>query len=223
MLCDVFVDECKELFNITNSDEKICAIPNPSSYDDFISEDELEEKNKELLFVGRISEGHKRISYIIKAWNEIEHRDDFSDWKLTIVGDGPDLDIEKDYARQYQCKRIHFKGHQNPLQYYKRSAIFLMTSENEGWGMTLVEAQQNGCVPVVMNSFASVHEIIQNDVNGLIVENDNIQEYVVALASLMSDDAYRLKLARKGLETCRQFAVDRIIKQWEVLFGELVQ
>lgn len=38
-----------------------------------------------------------------------------------------------------------------------------MTSAFEGFGMTLVEAQQYGVVPIVMDSYKSLHDIIKND------------------------------------------------------------
>jgi hypothetical protein len=48
-------------------------------------------------------------------------------------------------------------------------------------------------------------------------------EYVSALTSLMSNNVYRTKLANRGLETCRQFAADKVVKQWVTLFKELAQ
>jgi glycosyltransferase involved in cell wall biosynthesis len=62
-------------------------------------------------------------------------------------------------------KRVNFEGYRNPQPFYKRASIFVMTSANEGFPMTLIEAQQNGCVPVVMNSFSALREIIQNNIN----------------------------------------------------------
>jgi glycosyltransferase involved in cell wall biosynthesis len=221
MLCDSFVDECKELFSITNEDGKICAIPNPLPYKEFISKSEIHEKDKIILCVGRIDENHKRISYIIKIWNEICHKIEYKDWKLYIVGDGIDLENMKKYAMALNCQRIYFEGHQNPLKYYKQSSIFVMASSIEGLPMTLMEAQQNGCVPIVMDTFASLHDIIENGINGLIVEDNNIQEFIKALESVMLNDAYRLELIYNGLKTCERFSIDNIIECWISLFYKI--
>jgi len=96
-----------------------------------------------------------------------------------------------------------------------------MTSAFEGWGMTLVESQQNGCVPVVMDSFAALHEIIENGVNGVIVPNNDITGFADALERLMLDGEYRRRLAVGGLESCKRFSIDNVIAQWEALFAEL--
>jgi glycosyltransferase involved in cell wall biosynthesis len=96
-----------------------------------------------------------------------------------------------------------------------------MTSVNEGWGMTLLEAQQNGCVPVVMDSYSSLHEIITNNINGLIANNNDITDFISKLNLLTKNDDLRMSLARAGLESCKRFTADRIIQDWEALFSEM--
>ena len=218
MLCDAFAQDAKRLFKKGN--DKICAIPNPLSFENYISPDDIVKKYKEILFVGRIDE-NKRLPYVIDAWKCIHDKNEFSDWRLTVVGDGVDLEKNKNYAHKLQCTRIYFEGFQNPLEYYKRASLLVMTSANEGFGMVLVEAQANGCVPVVMDSFPALHDIIQHDDNGVIVRNDDIPGFVSALEKLMLHDDYRIRLACRGLETCQRFSIDTIITQWEQLFRAL--
>jgi glycosyltransferase involved in cell wall biosynthesis len=218
MLSNTFTADCKQLFNKNN--DKIRTIPNPLTFNEFISQENILKKQKELLYVGRIDE-NKRLHYIIKAWKELQIKEKCTDWKLTIVGDGSELENVKEYAKQIDCINVYFAGYQNPIDYYKRASVLVMTSANEGFPMVLVEAQQNGCVPVVMDSFQALHDIIQDDTNGLIVKNDDIDDLVLKLAELMSDDEHRLKLALKGLETCKVFSIDTVIQQWEALFKEL--
>lgn len=64
-------------------------------------------------------------------------------------------------------KNVLFEGRQNPLSYYRRAAVFLMTSLFEGFGVTLTEAQQMGVVPMAMDSFEAVHDIINHRVSGI--------------------------------------------------------
>jgi glycosyltransferase involved in cell wall biosynthesis len=221
MLCDAFVEDCKALLKTPNGDNKICAIPNPLSYEEVISKAEISRKEKELLFAGRILDSVKRISSIIDIWKRLRDDGQYDDWKLTIVGDGPDMDALKEYAARLNCADVYFEGYKNPLAYYRRASIFLMASSFEGWGMTLVEAQQNGCVPVAMDSFQSLHEIIQHGINGLIVPDNDAAAFAEAAERLMGDDELRVRLAYKGMETCGRFSADTVIRQWEALFKEL--
>ena len=98
-----------------------------------------------------------------------------------------------------------------------------MTSDFEGFAMTLVESQQNAVVPVVMDSFLSLHDIVEDNVNGLIVKNKNVEGFAMALKRLMLDDMLCRRLAGKGLETCKRFSVSRVVDQWERLIGGLTQ
>lgn len=222
VLCDSFVDDCKKVFDTNNEDGKIVAILNPLPDENVVSKPEIAKKEKELLFVGRIIKPVKRISYIINTWKSLQSMSEYHEWRLTIVGDGADLDYLKQYAADLDCRNIFFEGYQNPLPYYKRASILLLTSSFEGFSMVLVEAQQNGCVPVVMDSYATLHEIVHHDSNGLIVKNYDLSGYISAVASLMADENHRMRLAYKGLETCKKFSVDTVIKKWEALFGEWV-
>jgi glycosyltransferase involved in cell wall biosynthesis len=219
LLGDSFVTDCKKLFRRNN--KKIITIPNPLTYENGISVDDIQNKQKEILFVGRIDE-NKRLPYIIDAWKKLQNDTQFADWKLTIVGDGIYLEQIKYLSVSLHCERISFEGYQNPLEYYKRSSILVMTSANEGFPMVLVEGQQNGCVPIVMDSFPALHDIVIHDVNGLIAKNDDIPGFSSALKTLMSNDQYRLRLALKGLETCNRFSMVAVIQQWENLFSELI-
>ena len=58
-------------------------------------------------------------------------------------------------------KNIYFEGNKNPLPYYQKASVFLMTSALEGWGLTITEAQQFGVVPVAFDSYPSLHEVIE--------------------------------------------------------------
>lgn len=201
---------------------KVGAISNPLTYDDYYGMDLYDTKKNEVLFVGRIYEYHKRLSYVLRIWRKIEDISEFDEWKLTIVGDGQDMLSVKALAKDLNLERVSFEGFKNPRPYYEKSSIFMMTSAFEGFGMTLVEAQQYGVVPIAMDSYKSLHDILENDKNGIIVPNNDLNAYVDELKDLMSNEKRRKRLAIKGLETCKKFSIDAIVTQWESLFNNLM-
>ncbi len=222
-LSDSFVNVYKHLAKIEDKDNKLSAISNPLTYNFDYDFNDIDKKKKEVLFVGRIFEYHKRLSYILKIWSKIEKDHDFDEWTLKIVGDGPDMSLIKELSNRLQIRRITFEGFKNPRKYYNEASIFVMTSAFEGFGMTLVEAQQYATVPIVMDTYLSLHDIIINENNGVIIPDNDINMYVSKLKLLMSDDKYRLKLAYNGLSACKKFNVKNITDKWELLLNNLIK
>ena len=214
LLSPRFIPIYKELAGLSNVD-KFSYIFNALSFDSFLQSNELNKKEKEVLIIARMDERSKRISLALKIWQQIEKNAENQDWRLTIVGGGHDLEYFKKLCQSLSLKRCCFEGRVNDIMpYYRRASIFMMTSAYEGFGLTLTEAQQNGVVPIVFDSYASLHDIIISGRNGIIVENNNINAYVSECISLMKDTKRRLKLAENALQDCKQFSQDKIIQRW---------
>lgn len=96
----------------------------------------------------------------------------------------------------------------------------LMTSAYEGFPMTLLEAQQNGVVPIVMDTFSSIHDIVTDGVNGIITPTV-IFDFVKALDSLMKDNMTLSKMAIAGMNSCDKYHISIICDKWEKIFTEL--
>lgn len=200
---------------------QFASIPNPAPFNTLISEDNLQKKNKTVLVVARMEEQSKCLSRVVRAWSIIEKDLHFSDWKLVFVGEGRNLADYKRLSQELDLRRISFEGFQNPRPYYEKAQIFLMTSAVEGFGMTLVEAQQYGVVPVVMDTFSSLHDIITNNKNGLITSPGNVEEFAEAIKKMLAEEQLRTKMARQCLVECQRFFVNRVVDQWEKMFLEL--
>lgn len=150
-------------------------------------------------------------------------RQTLRDLELILVDDGsPDGPEKSSLVRKSRdLERISFVGFQEPGEWYRRSAIFCMTSNFEGWGMVLVEAMSQGVVPLAFDSYASVHDIIDDGRNGFLVTPFSINEYAEKLAKLMDDDAQRERMSRNCLHGVQRYSKENVVNQWEQLFKEL--
>lgn len=192
-------------------EEKIVSINNPIT---FIPES-LGEKSKEdvVLFVGRMSNPQKNVTGFIDVWKRFNQK--FPSWKAYVLGDGEHFDIIKNYAAKKKVKNLSFEGNRkNVADYYKKAKILCMTSAYEGWGMVLVEAMAFECVPVVYDSFEAVYDVIDSGVDGIIVPHFDLDMMVRALESLASDEDFRLRMARKGIDKITKFTPERIVDDW---------
>lgn len=115
----------------------------------------------------------------INAFKKLKSENLLSDSiKWFIIGDGPDrnqiLTMIKDAGLE---KSIILLGqHKNPYAIEKDMNVFLLPSRYEGKPMAVTEAQMLGLVPVVCN-YSSASEQIQNEVDGLIANNDETDIY----------------------------------------------
>lgn len=201
----------------------MASIPNPLVFQNSISEYDFNNKKNVVLIVARLLESQKRLSRALKIWSYIEKDENLNDWILKVVGDGPDLGNYKEMANELNLKRIYFEGYQDPLPYYLKSKIFIMTSAFEGFGMTLVESLQLGVVPVVMDSFLALHDIIIDNHNGIIIPDNDIMTFVAELKRLMYNDVKRSSLAKNAIDSADKFSVKNVVSDWEALINTLYE
>ena len=192
--------------------EKMVAINNPLTFDDISDISILGKKKKQILIVARMDEFYKRISLALKAWGFLQ---DIKDWRLVIVGDGPSLRDYKDYVQKNHLHNVCFEGRQTPETYYKDSSIFLMTSDKEGWGLTLTESLQRGVVPIVMDSCPVFSEIISDGVNGFLTPNNEIKKFADKVRLLMTNHDILYKMEKQALVSASKFNIDNTIEQWK--------
>ena len=194
--------------------DKLIAINNPLTFDDISMPDIFEDKKKVVLVCARMSEYHKRISIILKAWIAIQKRKEASEWTLEILGIGPDLQQYKDFVLTNQIPNVRFEGQQSPEPYYHEANILLLTSSAEGWGLTITEGLQRGVVPVVMNSCSVFSEIIQNGYNGYLTPDNNIKIFEKRILQLMTDPSTLRQMQLNALESAKNFSLDSTMGKW---------
>lgn len=216
MLSNKFMPELNQLCdNELISKVNIVSIGNPNSY---AVSSMIEKKENIIVFVSRLTRIQKRPDRLLKVWRKLYK--DFPDWKLLIIGDGPEKDnLEKESE---DLERVYFLGFQDPEYYYKKASVLCMTSDNEGFGMVLTESMQHGVVPVAFNSYASVTDIIEDGKNGILVNPFNLNQYAEKLRSLILDEKKRKNMAKNAFESVKKFDTDSIVGQWEELFDSLL-
>lgn len=200
---------------------KVGAIGNCLTLDAFCDAEMLSHKKKEILIVSRLDEGRKRLTLALKIWKKVETSGLFPDWKLVIVGEGKHRDIYWKMAEKMELRQLVFEGRQPSTDlYYERASVFMMTSDLEGWGLTLTESLQMGVIPVVFDSFESLHDIIQNSYNGFIVPYDDLNGYSDKLMALMRDARLRQCMANNCLISSKHFSRDSMVEKWWKLINK---
>ncbi len=203
-------------------ESKCIVVHNPLP--EFESKGEASQREKRVLFVGRLSYWDKRVDRLLDAWKLIYK--DFPEWKLSIVGEGTDKDhsyLEK-IVRENKLERVEFLGFvPAPEKLYSTSEILCLSSSIEGCPMVLLEAQAHGCATMAFDCSAGVRELLSpNWENGVYVPNGDIEAYAEALSKLMSDDELRQKIQRNGPESVKRFSVEASAEEYDALIQKLM-
>ncbi len=195
---------------------KLIALGNPITVDsqDYVYSPAT--KEREILFVGRLDFYQKKVERIIAVWQLLEER--FCDWRLTLVGGGPALEGIKHLVAEKGLKRVSLEGFQNPIAYYKRASILILTSEFEGFPLVLPEAMSFGIVPMVYGSFAAAYDIVDDKKNGAVLPYDKSgfkpEPMANHLSEWMNNPQKLENLARAALKKSKQYSLDRIYNEW---------
>lgn len=177
-------------------------------------------QSKIIISAGRLTY-QKGFDRLVDVASEVFREND--DWTWIVLGEGEDRYLIEDKIKKYNLQeKIVLKGNVSNIEdYYKESAIFVLTSRFEGLGMVILEALNNDIPVISFDCPVGPKEIIKDGENGYLIPQNNINEMANKINLLIQDDQRRIsfsKCARKGLE---KFDVNTIIKEWDSLLSSL--
>lgn len=177
---------------------------------------------KKAIAVGRL-ENQKGFDILINIWAKIHEQ--LPDWQLHIYGEGEQrqelqqmIDSTKMNSSITLCGRC-----EDMLNKYAEYSLHIMTSRYEGLPMTLIEAQSCGLPSVVFNFKYGAKEIINNKVNGLIINQHDNNAFAKALLYMMNDADIRKTYGENAIEIAAAYSVEHVMPKWENLIHELLK
>ena len=220
VLCEGYKQETCEALGIDPQNSKIWAIENSER----IVQDVTFDKEKIIMFCGRLENTSKRIDRLLRIWGKIQHR--LPDYKLQIVGDGDYRKEMEQHISKEKLERVDMVGRQSNVEpYYRKASIVCLTSQTEGWPLCLTEAQAHGCIPIAFGCTAGIKDILSpSGVNGFVITPFNEDEYAETLMRIASMSDEELLTIRKSVVTKRaKYTPEIIMKKWATLFETLVE
>lgn len=222
VLSPSYIEEFKRFTGVSD-DRYLQVLTNPITVEHDGYEYTFNEKQKEIIYVGRLDFVQKRVYRVIDSWNYLEER--FPDWRLTIVGDGEDRENLENHVKYLGLKRVSFEGFQKPIYYYKRASILLLTSDFEGFPLVLAECMSFGVIPAVYNSYSAVCDIIDDGKDGIVLpyhkNGYQAEEAAGMIVNIMKDDGKREQMALAAIKKSKEYSVEKIYSEWEKVFHSL--
>jgi glycosyltransferase involved in cell wall biosynthesis len=169
-------------------------------------------------FIGRVTQ-IKRPDRFLDVVKEIKGRG--VALEFFIAGDGDLLNTCRERIMREQLP-VKVLGWQNNIERVLAAAdIIVLTSDNEGTPLSLIQAGMAG-LPVVTTRVGSVPEVVLDGVTGIITSLD-VKEIADALEKLANDIALRSQMGVAAKEfTLANFGVKRLVRDHEALYKELL-
>nr|WSX79453.1 stealth conserved region 3 domain-containing protein [Streptomyces sp. NBC_00899] len=166
----------------------------------------------------------KGMDLAIQAFAEIceEH----PGWVLRIFGGGPQLNQLRRLVEGLGLHdRVEILGRSRQMsEEWAKASIALMPSRWEAFGLVMLEAFAAGVPVVAFDSLTGPATIVRHEVDGLLVQSDDVSSYAAAMSRLMGDDDLRHAYGKNALEGARErFNAEKISAMWEDLFARLVE
>lgn len=215
VLSPAYIREFAEIANLPDT-TKLMAIYNPNS---FITSAEPQTKDKIVLSIGRLDFAPKKVEYLIRIWKSIQPKHE--EWKLLICGDGPARHYLENIVKKECVKGVSFEGNVSPKRVYEQASIMCMTSIYEGTPMVVIEAMQCRCIPMVYDTFAAAHDMIQDGEDGYVIPPFDEEMYAQKLSYLMENEDLRAKMGANAINSSKRFDLNAIICKWEELLCTL--
>jgi len=170
-------------------------------------------------FIGRITQ-IKRPDRFLDVVAEIKARG--IDLHFIVAGAGDFLQYCQDRAKAENLP-VTFLGWREDIEVILAAADFvLLTSDNEGTPLSLIQAGMVG-IPVVATNVGSTNEIVINGETGLLTDL-SIKELTDSVAKVATDSALRAKMGAAGKEyTLARYGAARLVKDHQDLYLKLTR
>lgn len=177
---------------------------------------------KTIIFLGRIHES-KGLHEIIKACGAL--KSEGIDFKFRCFGAGPMKDFFTKEMKALLGDSFSYEGvvsGQDKWKALSESDIFVLPSRyGEGLPLAMLEAMASKCV-VVVGDVASAQTVIEDGVNGFIVEPSNVVQLIEKLKFLLSNEADWESLtnnARKTIED--RFSIMDYVEELKMIYDKI--
>ena len=174
-------------------------------------------RNPNFLYVGS-REGYKNFNLALKFFSLILV--ELPNAKLIVCGSPPgENEVNITQSIKNSLKWISFPGDDELKDIFLDSFALLYTSSYEGFGLPLLEAMSNGCIPVARNH-SSIPEVMGNA--GLLLDNDNIDQSISELIQIFQNTKKYEFIVQNGFKQASKFSWSKTASKTLKLYKSLL-
>jgi glycosyltransferase involved in cell wall biosynthesis len=185
-------------------------IPNPLTMQGKIAPSSLQ--NKITLYLGRLCK-EKGTDLLLQAWRIVYEK--HSDWRLQLVGRA-----EENFALEKINGIIVNDATPNVKDFYESASIFVIPSRAESLPLIAIEAKAFGLPIVSTNWGMNAKDMIQNNVDGFIVDDFDTAKIAERINDLIENEPLRRQIGKASLESSKKYALNAVMDKWDRLLKD---
>jgi glycosyltransferase involved in cell wall biosynthesis len=171
-----------------------------------------------LVTVTRIEEAQKNLDAMILIVQSLR------DFTLDIYGGGPKNEVAALINKIKDVDNINYCGVATDMyEVYSDKSLFIMTSNYEGFGQTLIEARSQGLPIVAFDTFDALSYIVGHNVNGFKVEPNNIEQFIGCIVKVLTNQDLYNKLSCAAIKESKKTEMVLINSKWRNLLVSLIK
>lgn len=138
---------------------------------------------------------------------------------LNILGYGPLERKLQDRIDSYHLNdHIHLKGSVgNVNEYLSRSHLYIHAAQPEPFGIAVLEAMATG-LPVVTLDGGGTRDIVQDGINGFILKENDVSEFVKKIALLIGDQSLYELMSKEAALAASKFDIKKYALETERIY-----
>lgn len=217
----VLSDYWRNFFQAIMPAEKIAVVENGISLKGYHYDKSGPEVN--ILFMGRLGE-RKGVYDLLEASTRLAET--HSGFQVYLAGDG---EVEKVAAlvKQKNLEQyIHvlgWVGEEERAIYLKNADLMVLPSYNEGFPMAILEAMNYGSA-VISTRVGGIPEMIDEGVNGFVIEPGDIDGLTGRMQELIEQQALREQMGKSNIKKVHEkFAVDAQAEKIDGIYREILK
>ncbi|WP_308872827.1 glycosyltransferase [Thiothrix subterranea] len=166
--------------------------------------------SSKIVSITRIEERQKKISSMLKIMDFLPQR-----YTLDIYGDGEVQEVNNLKKLITNNNNIRYMGVAHDVKkVLDNYALFIMTSEYEGFGQTLIEARSQGLPIVLFNNFPSAQWIIKDGENGFLVRNNDYITFAKKISAILESENVYKKMSNNALKFSSETEANLVAEKW---------
>ena len=192
---------------------KMVVIPNPIA-STAIPDQFIGKRRHTVVGVGRLSE-QKNFEMLIRAFSALPEK--FNDYTLEIYGGGPLEDkLLKIIEEQGLTERAKLMGVKKNVMYYINDvALYVMSSNYEGFPNALAEAMATG-LPVISTNFSTgVAEELIKEENGIVIPVCDEKALTKAMETMLSNEQQWASFSMENRKLLDALCEQNVMEKWK--------